>query len=48
MQDIEFNIIVAYEQLMDMDTAREKLIEYLEKYPDDEAAAKEAEFLETR
>lgn len=48
VQDIEFNIIVAYEQLMDMDTAREKLIEYLQKYPDDEAAAKEAEFLETR
>ncbi|MGN1267563.1 MAG: tetratricopeptide repeat protein [Dorea sp.] len=48
LQDVEYNMIVAYEQLMDMDTAKEKLAEYMEKYPDDEDAAKEAEFLETR
>lgn len=47
-QDVEFNVIVAYEQMKDLDTAREKLEEYLGKYPEDEAAAKEAEFLETR
>lgn len=48
IQDIEYNMIVAYEQLMDMETAKEKLAEYMDAYPDDEVAAKEAEFLETR
>lgn len=47
-QEVEFNMIVAYEQMRDLDTARERLEEYTGKYPEDEAAAKEAEFLETR
>ena len=36
------------EELGDLASARTLLEEYLEEYPDDEAAAKEAEFLETR
>ncbi len=48
IQDAEYNTIVAYEQLLDIETAKEKLKDYLEKYPDDEKAAREAEFLETR
>lgn len=47
-QDVEFNVIVAYEQMRDIETARERLEEYISKYPEDAAAAKEAEFLETR
>ncbi|MEI3218996.1 MAG: tetratricopeptide repeat protein [Lachnoclostridium sp.] len=43
-----FNEIAAYEKMGDYETAKEKLREYTEKYPDDENAAKEAEFLETR
>ena len=40
--------IIACEELGDLASARTLLEEYLEEYPDDEAAAKEAEFLETR
>lgn len=47
-QEIEFNQIAAYEKMKDMKSAKAKLQEYIEKYPQDEAAAKEAEFLETR
>ena len=39
---------IACEELGDLASARTLLEEYLEEYPDDEAAAKEAEFLETR
>lgn len=48
MQEMEYNSIVACEQMKDWDSAKEKLAEYTKKYPDDEKAAKEAEFLETR
>ncbi len=48
VQDAEYNTIAAYEKLMDMETAKAKLAEYIEKYPDDEEALREAEFLETR
>jgi len=48
IQEMEFNRIVAYEQLSDWDMAKEKLAAYTAKYPDDEQAAKEAAFLETR
>ena len=48
MQEMMFNEIAAYEKMGDYETAKEKLREYTEKYPDDENAAKEAEFLETR
>lgn len=48
IQDMEFNMIAAYEGMGDLERAREKLAAYVEKYPEDEAALKEAEFLETR
>lgn len=48
MQELLFNEIVAYESLLDFSTARQKVIEYLALYPDDEAAQKELVFLNSR
>ena len=48
VKEIEFNQIVALEKLEKTDEAKSLLGEYVEKYPDDERAAKEKEFLETR
>ncbi len=42
------NEIIAYEGLGDFETAKEKLNEYLESYPEDEAAVREAQFIDTR
>ena len=39
---------VDYEKMEDWESAEVKLEEYLESYPNDKAAKKEAEFLETR
>ncbi len=47
-QGMAFNIISAYEQIGDYDSAKERLETYVSQYPDDETAAKEYEFLETR
>lgn len=47
-QEMRFNSIAAYEKLGDMDTARELLKDYAADYPEDESAAKEAQFWETR
>ncbi len=47
-QGMAFNIISAYEQMGDYDSAKEQLETYVSQYPDDETAQKEAEFLETR
>lgn len=47
-QEIQFNVIVCYEKLEDWDNAEAKLEDYVTSYPDDEKAAKEAEFLKTR
>ena len=47
-QEIQFNVIVCYEKLEDWDNAKAKLEDYVTAYPDDEKAAKEAEFLKTR
>ena len=47
-KEMHFNMIVAYEQMKDWESAKAKLKEYLAEYPDDEAAKKELEFLETR
>lgn len=44
-QSLLFNEICIYEQLADWPTAREKVSEYLAKYPGDEAAIREKEFL---
>lgn len=43
-----YNEAVAYEYLLDFDTAKEKMSAYLEKYPKDEDAMRELEFLKTR
>lgn len=48
LQEMKFNEIVAYEQLGEWDNARTKLADYVKDYPEDERAAKEAEFLETQ
>lgn len=47
-QEMAFNQIAAYEKIGDYESAKVRLSSYLEKYPDDAEAAKEAEFLETR
>lgn len=48
IQEMSYNEIVAYEYLSDWSTAKIKMSAYIEKYPDDKKAVKEAEFLETR
>ena len=47
-KEVLFSRVVAYEKMLDWDSAREAVNEYLQLYPDDEQAAKEAGFLETR
>ena len=42
-QEMEFNQIAAYEKLYEWESAKAKIEEYIAKYPDDEAAKKEAE-----
>ncbi|MBU3875131.1 tetratricopeptide repeat protein [Faecalicatena sp. AGMB00832] len=48
IQEMKFNEIVCYEQLHDWQSAKEKAEAYIAKYPDDQAAQKEVEFLKTR
>lgn len=48
LQEMKFNVIAAYEELKDWESAKAKLAEYTAEYPEDTQAAKEAEFLETR
>ena len=48
VQEMKYNEIICYEQQAAWADARQKVKEYLEEYPDDETAKKEAEFLETR
>lgn len=45
---MKFNVVSAYEQMEDWESAMSKLQEYLQEYPDDEKAQKEMTFLETR
>ena len=47
-KEMQFNVIVAYEQMEDWESAEVKLEDYLASYPNDKAAKKEAEFLKTR
>lgn len=47
-KEMMFNKIAACEKLGDWEAAETAVLEYLESYPDDERAIKEAEFLETR
>lgn len=48
IQEMRYNEIICCERQGDWSTAREKISDYLGDYPDDEAAQKEAEFLESR
>lgn len=48
LQDLLFNEIVAYEKQLDFTTALTKAQEYVEIFPDDEEAAKELVFLQSR
>lgn len=48
LQEMSYNEIIAYEKLHDWSSAKAKISAYVEKYPDDKEAKKEAEFLETR
>ena len=47
-KEMQYNTIIAYEKLGDWESAKTKVKEYTEQYPDDADAAKEAEFLESR
>lgn len=47
-QELLRNEIACYEYLKEWDMAQEKMTVYIATYPDDEEAATEAEFLETR
>lgn len=47
-QSLLFNEIVVYEYMLDFETAKSKMAEYLEKYPDDMTAVRENEFLKSR
>lgn len=48
MQDLLFNEIVVYEKQLDFSTALAKAQDYVKMYPDDEDAAKELTFLQSR
>ncbi len=48
IQELLYNEVVAYEYKRDFATARNKITEYLTRYPDDEKAQREAQFLQTR
>lgn len=41
---MQYNIIVAYEQMKDWESAKVKLEEYLENYPNDKSAKKRPSF----
>lgn len=41
-------LAIAYEKILDFDSAREVLMEYVQEYPEDDEAARELTFLETR
>lgn len=48
LQNLKFNLIVAYEKNSDFTTAKQLMEEYLSFYPDDSKALREYEFLKTR
>lgn len=48
VQEMKYNMIVTYEQLKDWESAKVELRDYLASYPEDAAAQKELQFLETR
>lgn len=48
LQEMKFNRIVCLEKRLDWEKAKEAIETYINEYPDDETAQKEAEFLSTR
>lgn len=48
MEDLLFNEMVIYEKKLDFVTAQQKAEEYLQMFPENEAAARELAFLKTR
>ncbi|MDD3362545.1 MAG: tetratricopeptide repeat protein [Hespellia sp.] len=48
VQEMEYNVVVCYENQRNWETAKTKIAEYISKYPKDESAQKEAQFLESR
>lgn len=48
IREMKFNEIICCEHQADWESAKQKITEYLEEYPDDEDAQREAEFLATR
>lgn len=48
IQELLYNEVVAYEYKRDLATAKSKITEYLTRYPEDEKAQREAQFLQTR
>ena len=47
-QNLRRNEILAYEYKGDFASAKEKMASYVEDYPEDETAAREYQFLQTR
>lgn len=47
-QELLFNEVIVYEYQRDYDAARAKMEEYLAKYPDDDTAVREYQFLQSR
>ena len=45
---MKFEQIVALEKMGEFEEAKEKMVQYLSAYPDDEKALRESEFLQTR
>ena len=47
-QQLRRNEMIACEQMLDFEKAREKMVSYLKEYPEDEEAQREYVFLQTR
>ena len=48
IQSMKFNLVVCYEKKLDWEGAKARIAEYVQLYPDDAEAAREAIFLATR
>ena len=48
MQSLLFNEIVAYEKILDFSTALSIMLEFIKMFPDDENAAQDLTFLQSR
>ena len=48
LQEMEYNVIVCYEQQADWENAKSAMKQYQADFPEDDSVSKEAEFLQTR